>query len=48
MSVQERNQFREQLRNAESQEEREALMAQHRERIRQRAQALKVQVEGTD
>ena len=48
MSVQERNQFREQLRQATSQEERDALMAQHRERIRQRAQALNVKIDGTD
>lgn len=48
MSVQERNQFREQVRTAGSQEERDALMAQHRERIKQRANALNVDVEGAE
>lgn len=48
MSVQERNEFREQVRLAGSQEERDALMVQHRERINQRAQALKLHVEGAD
>jgi len=40
MSVQERNQFREQLRLTDSDQQREQLKAQHRERIDQRAQAL--------
>jgi hypothetical protein len=48
MSVQERNQFREQLRHAQSDEEREALKAQHRERMRHRARALNLDIEGAD
>lgn len=48
MSVQERNQFREQLRHAQSDEEREALKAQHRERMRHRAKALQLDIEGAD
>ena len=48
MSVQERNQFREQLRHAQSEEEREALKAQHRERMRHRAKALQLDIEGAD
>ena len=48
MSVQERNQFREQLRHAQSEEEREALKAQHREQMRHRAKALQLDIEGAD
>ena len=39
MSVQERNEFREQLRHFESDEQRQSFMAQHREKMEQRAQA---------
>lgn len=45
MTVQERNQYREQLRNMQTQEEREQFMAQHRERMQLRAQALNREIE---
>jgi len=45
MSVQERNQYREQLRLIDSDQQREEFQAQHRERINQRAQALGLSVE---
>lgn len=45
MSVQERNEYREQLRLSGSQEERTKLQAQHREKMEQRADALKLDVE---
>lgn len=45
MTVQERNQYREQLRLADSDEERLQLKAQHRDRIHTRADALGLEVE---
>ena len=45
MSVQERNQYREQLRALDSDQEREQFHAQHRDRINQRANALNLEVE---
>ena len=45
MSVQERNQYREQLRLIDSDQQREQFRAQHRERINQRAKALGLDVE---
>ena len=45
MTVQERNQYREQLRLADSDEERVQLKAQHRDRVQQRANALGLEVE---
>jgi hypothetical protein len=45
MTVQERNQYREQLRNCDSEEERLKIQAQHRDRINQRAHALGLEVE---
>ena len=45
MSVQERNQYREQLRLIDSDPEREQFQAQHRDRINQRARALDLEVE---
>lgn len=45
MSVQERNQFREQLRLMDSGQEQQQFKAQHRERINQRAKALGLTVE---
>ena len=45
MTVQERNQYREQLRHMESEEEREKFQAQHREQMELRAQALKLDIE---
>jgi hypothetical protein len=45
MSVQERNQYREQLRVLDSDQEREQFHAQHRDRINQRANALNLEVE---
>ena len=45
MTVQERNQYREQLRNMESAEEAEKFQAQHREKMRQRAEALEREIE---
>jgi hypothetical protein len=45
MSVQERNQYREQLRLIESDQEREQFHAQHRDRVNQRAKALDLEVQ---
>ena len=45
MTVQERNEYRDQLRLCESDAEREQLEAQHRDRIRLRADALGLEVE---
>jgi hypothetical protein len=45
MSVQERNQYREQLRLIESNQEREQFHAQHRDRVNQRAKALDLKVQ---
>jgi len=45
MSVQERNEYREQLRVLGSDKEREQFHAQHRDRINQRANALSLEVE---
>lgn len=45
MSVQERNQYREQLRVIDSDQEREKFQAQHREKMTQRANALGLEVE---
>jgi len=45
MTVQERNQYREQLRQMDSDPEREKFQAQHRDRINQRANALGLEVE---
>ena len=45
MSVQERNEYREQLRLIDSDAERQALQAQHREEMNQRAHALKIEIE---
>lgn len=45
MSVQERNEYREQLRVLGSDKEREQFHAQHRDRINQRANALNLEVE---
>ena len=45
MSVQERNEYREQLRLSDSDQEREQLQAQHRDRVKQRAEALGLEVE---
>jgi len=45
MTVQERNQYREQLRLSDSDAEHQKLEAQHRDRIRLRANALGLEVE---
>ena len=45
MSVQERNEYREQLRLLDSDQQREAFKAQHRDRMHQRANALGLEVE---
>ncbi len=45
MSVQERNQYREQLRLIDSDQEREQFQAQHRDRVNQRAKALGLEIE---
>ncbi len=45
MTVQERNEYREQLRLSDSDEERLQLKAQHQDRVRQRANALGLEVE---
>jgi hypothetical protein len=45
MSVQERNEYREQLRVFGSEQERAQFQAQHRDRINERADALRVEVE---
>lgn len=44
MTVQERNQYREQLRQIASEQEREKIAAQHQEMMRKRAEALQVQI----
>ena len=45
MTVQERNEYREQLRNMDSDEEREKFQAQHHEQMRLRAKALEREIE---
>ena len=45
MSVQERNEYREQLRLIESDQERQQFQAQHRDRVDQRAEALGLEIE---
>ena len=45
MTVQERNQYREQLRHMDSEEDREKFLAQHREQMEQRAKALQRDIE---
>ncbi len=45
MSVQERNEYREQLRLIDSDKEREQFQAQHRDQVNQRAAALGLEVE---
>lgn len=45
MTVQERNQYREQLRELDSDEEREKFQAQHREQMSLRAKALELDIE---
>ena len=45
MTVQERNEFREQLRLSDSEEERQQFLAQHRERVEERARALNLEIE---
>ena len=45
MSVQERNQYREQLRLIDSDQERQKFQAQHRDRVNQRAEALGLEIE---
>jgi hypothetical protein len=45
MTVQERNQYREQLRLSDSESERQRLQAQHRDQVNQRANALGFEVE---
>jgi hypothetical protein len=45
MTVQERNQYREQLRYMDSEEEREKFQAQHREQMELRAKALELDIE---
>lgn len=45
MSVQERNEFREQLRLFDSEAERQQFQAEHREQMRQRARALNLEIE---
>ena len=45
MTVQERNQYREQLRHMESEEERRKFQAQHREQMDLRAKALELDIE---
>ena len=45
MSVQERNEYREQLRIIDSEAERQQFQAQHRERMDQRARALNLKIE---
>ncbi len=48
MTVQERNQYREQLRLSDSDTNRQQLQAQHRDRINERAHALGLEVEGAE
>jgi hypothetical protein len=45
MTVQEHNQYREQLRLSDSESERQQLQAQHRDQINQRSKALGFEVE---
>jgi len=45
MTVQERNEYREQLRNMDSDEEREKFQAQHHEQMSLRAKALEREIE---
>ena len=45
MTVQERNQYREQLRLIDSDQEREQFQAQHRDRVNQRAHAVGLEIE---
>ena len=45
MTVQERNQYREQLRRMDSEDEREKFQAQHREQMELRAKALELEIE---
>jgi len=45
MSVQERNEYREQLRLFDSEAERQQFQAEHREQMRQRARALNLEIE---
>ena len=45
MTVQERNMYREQLRRIESEEEQVKFMAQHREKMQERAKAIDTEVE---
>ena len=45
MTVQERNQYREQLRTLQSEKKKQQFMAQHRERMNERAKALELEVE---
>jgi hypothetical protein len=45
MTVQERNQYREQLRHMDSDADREKFQAQHREQMEQRAKALQRDIE---
>ena len=45
MSVQERNEYREQLRLSDSESERQQLQAQHREKVSERAHALNLKIE---
>jgi hypothetical protein len=45
MTVQERNEYREQLRQMQSEEEREAFQARHHERMSLRAKALELDIE---
>ena len=45
MSVQERNEYREQLRLSDSESERQQLQAQHREKVNERAHALNLKIE---
>ena len=45
MTVQERNMYREQLRRIESEEEQAKFMAQHREKMQERAKAIDTEVE---
>jgi hypothetical protein len=48
MTVQERNQYREQLRHMDSEEERQKFEAQHREQMELRANALAHEIEGAE
>lgn len=48
MSVQERNEYREQLRLSDSDSEREQFQAQHREQMSERARALNLEIEDAE